>query len=148
MTEAIEPNQIVLVGFDGSEHSLDALRWAGHYARAVGALLRPIIAWSIPANTDLMSLPGEDFEKVAKADLDDAMQVARTEFPDVAIEPQVVYGSPASVLIDASKEANLLVLGTRGHGGFVGMLLGSVSQHCVHHAECPVVIVRDGAHKS
>jgi nucleotide-binding universal stress UspA family protein len=132
---------IVLVGIDGSEHSLDALRWAARYARAVGALLRPIVAWSHPAYTDFVEVPAEEYEPVARADLEDALHLLRSEFSDVAIDPQVVYGLPAAVLIDASKDADLLVVGTRGHGGFTGMLLGSVSQHCVHHAACPVVVV-------
>jgi nucleotide-binding universal stress UspA family protein len=55
----------------------------------------------------------------------------------------VVQGHPAQVLLDASAGAELLVIGSRGHGGFVGAMLGSVGQHCVHHATCPVVIIRD-----
>ena len=60
---------------------------------------------------------------------------------DVEIELQAIQGAPAGVLVAASRDADLLVVGSRGHGGFVGLLLGSVSQQCAHHAECPVVIV-------
>jgi len=133
---------VVAVGIDGSEHSMDALRWAARYARSFNATLRPIVAWTYPPNADFVAVPGEEFETVAKADLDDGLKIVRAEFPDVTIDPEIVYGPPASVLIDASKAADLLVVGTRGHGGFAGMLLGSVSMHCVHHAACPVVIVR------
>jgi nucleotide-binding universal stress UspA family protein len=81
---------------------------------------------------------------VAKNNLEAALSVLRTEFHDVPVEPAVVQGSAALVLLDATRDADLLVLGTRGHGGFTGMLLGSVSQHCLHHAVCPVVVVRGG----
>ena len=57
------------------------------------------------------------------------------------IERRVVEGAPATVLVDESRQADLLVVGSRGHGGFAGLLLGSVSQQCAHHAACPVVIV-------
>jgi nucleotide-binding universal stress UspA family protein len=61
---------------------------------------------------------------------------------DITRPPQPVEGNPAQVLLDASAGADLLVVGSRGHGGFASALLGSVSQHCVHHADCPVVIIR------
>lgn len=76
---------------------------------------------------------GELAEAVAKVYPDKA---------DPAIETKVPYGHPAQVLIDESKEADLLVVGSHGHGGFSGMLVGSVSIHCVTHASCPVVVVR------
>lgn len=131
---------IVVVGLDGSQHSLDALRWAARYAHKVGALLRPVAAWSFSGSAEYVVSP--DFERLAKDSLEEALRVLRTEFHDVAVEPAVVRGSAASVLIDASHGADLLVVGTRGHGGFAGMLLGSVSQHCLHHAACPVVVFR------
>jgi nucleotide-binding universal stress UspA family protein len=131
---------VVVVGLDGSQHSLEALRWAARYARGVGAVLRPVVAWSFSGSAEYVFHP--DFESVAKEHLDDALRVLRTEFHDVAVEPAIVHGSAASVLIDASGDADLLVVGTRGHGGFTGMLLGSVSQQCLHHAACPVAVVR------
>jgi nucleotide-binding universal stress UspA family protein len=69
---------------------------------------------------------------IAKAELEGALE----------IDQVVAHGHAAGVLIERSREADLLVVGTRGHGGFTGMLLGSVSAHCVHHAHCPVVVVR------
>jgi nucleotide-binding universal stress UspA family protein len=79
---------------------------------------------------------------VAKDNLEEALRVLRKEFHDVEVESEVVHGSAASVLIDASRDADLFVVGTRGHGGFAGMLLGSVSQHCLHDAACSVAVVR------
>ena len=140
VTERSTAGATVVVGFDGSQHSLEALRWAARYARGVGAVLRPVAAWSFSGSAEYVVHP--DFERVAKENLEAASRVLRTEFHDVAVEPAVVHGSAASVLIDASHDADLLVVGTRGHGGFTGMLLGSVSQHCLHHAACPVVVVR------
>jgi nucleotide-binding universal stress UspA family protein len=105
-------------------------------------VLRPLVAWSFSGSAEYVTHP--DFEKVAKEHLDDALRVLRSDFPEVVVDPLVLHGAAASALIDASQEASLLVLGTRGHGGFTGMLLGSVSQHCIHHAACPVVVVRDG----
>ena len=131
---------VVVVGVDGSQHSLDALRWAAGYVRAVGGLLRPVVAWSFSASTGYVIKP--DFEKVANDELEAAMKELRTEFHDVAVDPRTVEGAPAAVLIDASRDADLLVVGTRGRGGLTEMLLGSVSEHCVHQAGCAVVVVR------
>jgi nucleotide-binding universal stress UspA family protein len=80
-------------------------------------------------------------EETARTLLARAIAQADEDGP-IAVEQVVDQGSPAAVLIDRSHDADLLVVGTRGHGGFAGMLLGSVSAHCVHHAHCPVVVVR------
>jgi nucleotide-binding universal stress UspA family protein len=133
---------VVVVGFDGSRHLLDALRWAASYARGFRALLRPVAAWSFSGSAEYVVHP--DFERVARDNLELALQVLRREFRDVAVEPAVVHGSAASVLIATSRDADLLVVGSRGDGGFSGMLLGSVSRHYFHHAACPVVVVRGG----
>jgi nucleotide-binding universal stress UspA family protein len=99
-----------------------------------------VAAWTFSGSTEYVV--HSDFERAAKDTVEKALRVLRTEFHDVAVEPAVVHGSPASVLIDASRDADLLVVGTSGHGGFSGMLLGSVSQHCLHHAACPVAVIR------
>jgi len=142
VTAKSNASPVVVVGVDGSLHSLDALRWAAGYALAFGALLRPLVAWSYSSSPEYVTQP--DFESSARDSLEAALKLLHTEFHDVAVEPGLVQGSAASVLIDASRDADLLVVGTRGRGGFAGMLLGSVSQHCVQHATCPVVVVRDG----
>jgi len=72
----------------------------------------------------------------------DAIEKVRVTHPDVTIRPVVVEGHPAPVLIEASRGADLLVVGSRGHGEFSGMLLGSVSDYCTHHVSCPITIVR------
>ena len=75
--------------------------------------------------------------------IDQAIASVAPEFPTVTIDSRAVEGHPAEVLVEASRHTELLVVSSRGHGEFTGMLLGSVSQHCAAHAHCPVVIVRD-----
>jgi nucleotide-binding universal stress UspA family protein len=93
--------------------------------------------WAPPLPADYT--PGTDARRV----LDEAVEKVRSTHPDVDVRATVIEGHPAPALIEASWGADLLVLGSRGHGEFVGMLLGSVSEHCVTHAHCPVLVVRD-----
>lgn len=88
-------------------------------------------------------MPPEDFEQAARKALDDSVDEAlrNHEYP-VRIHREIVHGHSAQALLDQSAEADLLVVGSRGHGSFYGALLGSVSQQCAQHATCPVVIVR------
>jgi nucleotide-binding universal stress UspA family protein len=82
-----------------------------------------------------------EFEGAARAVLDKAVEEMRTAKEGVRIERVVAHGQASHVLIEAAADADLLVVGSRGHGGFAGLLLGSVSQQCAHHAPCPLVIV-------
>ena len=134
----------IVVGVDGSVPSKAALAWAVRQARLTGALVDAVIAWEIPSTYGFtMPVDGVDFEGTAAQVAADA--IAEVSSPDepVTIRTKVVQGHPAQVLLDASARAELLVIGSRGHGGFVEALLGSVGQHCVHHATCPVVVIRD-----
>jgi nucleotide-binding universal stress UspA family protein len=138
----------IVVGVDGSEGSLQALRWAADEARLRKALLQVVLAWDYPASLlagASFSVPDleilGDFGKLAEARLGQALQDASSALEGVEVERRVIEGAPALALIEAAKDADLLVVGTRGHGGFVGLLLGSVSQQCAHHAPCPIVIV-------
>jgi nucleotide-binding universal stress UspA family protein len=137
--------QLVVVGVDGSAPSVAALKWAGGYAAATGAQLRALLAWRYP------SAVGPAPVGKAPAVISDEVRATMTEHlttaiaeaaPGVDVDPQVGYGHPAEVLVNESDEADLLVVGNRGHGAFTGMLVGSVSMHCVTHARCPVVVVR------
>lgn len=134
----------IVVGLDGSPSSIAALRWAARQAELTGAELDVIMTWEwpmsygwsvIPSNYD----PTSDCEKV----LADAVSVVRSERPGLVCRSTVLEGHPAPLLVKASKEAELLVVGSRGHGQFAGMLLGSVSEHCAANAHCPVLILRD-----
>jgi len=138
----------IVAGVDGSESSLSALRWAIRQAGLTGAVVDAIAAWHYPAaGGGFGYLPmgtAEDFDLQAITEKVLADAISRTLAPgsDVRVRSHVVEGNAAQVLIDASDGADLLALGSRGHGGFTEALLGSVSQHCVQHARCPVLVVR------
>jgi len=137
------PDSEIVVGVDGSPASTTALRWAAAQARLTGARLHLVTAWEYP--TLYGWTPGDHYEDFAltagKALLVSTQEILGPE-SDVAVEETVVAGHPAQVLIDASKHAALLVIGSHGHGRFAGTLIGSVSLQCVQHASCPVVVVR------
>jgi len=133
-----------VVGIDGSESSKAALAWAVRQAALTGVEVEAVIAWQIPVYYGTVaSGEGIDFGKVAASVLDEAIAQAAPLAPEAVIRPLVVQDNPARALLAAAKGAELLVVGSRGHGGFTEALLGSVGQHCVHHAGCPVVVVRD-----
>jgi nucleotide-binding universal stress UspA family protein len=136
----------IVVGVDGSPSSMKALRWAIRQAKLTGAGVEAVTAWSYPSGYGWApsSEGAFDFEGDAGKILVEALAEVSGIAPDVVVEPLVVHGHAADVLVRAAKGADLLVVGSRGHGGFAGMLLGSVSQHCVQHAPCPVLILRDG----
>ena len=141
----------IVVGVDGSQAANAALRWAVRHAELTGDAVEAVIAWQFPIVgasygwAGVAVTEGTDLRALAEKTLAEA--VDKTAGPDTAvvIERRVVEGYPASVLVEESAGADLLVVGSRGHGTFAGALLGSVSQHCSHHARCPVVIVR-GSH--
>lgn len=138
--------RLVVAGVDGSAQSVAALRWAARYADATGAVVRAVFAWHYPTAAGQppvgMAPPPvrQETEEMLRSVLDDA--VARAFPADAAVEKQLSYGHPAQVLIEESKDADLLVVGSSGHGAFTGMLVGSVSIHCVTGAFCPVTVVR------
>lgn len=135
----------IVVGVDGSEGAVAALRFAIEEARLRGCGVRAVAAWHIPAaavDSGLVPIPIDagDYEQLATATLERTLERAG-DAGGVAITPVVRRGQAAEVLVEAARDADLLVVGSRGRGGFRGLLLGSVSQQCAHHARCPVVIV-------
>jgi nucleotide-binding universal stress UspA family protein len=143
----------IVVGVDESPSSEHALRWAVEEARLRGTTLRVISAWEFPfaPATDTKSdIHGEDdllpqvpsLEQSALDELAVAVTEAGGDPKDATVSLHVVRGSPVRVLLDAAKDADLLVVGSRGRGGFTGLLLGSVSRECARRAACPVVVVR------
>ncbi|HET7015392.1 MAG TPA: universal stress protein [Streptosporangiaceae bacterium] len=137
----------IVVGVDGSPSSLTALRWAINEAERTGDTVEAVVAWeySPAAGFDWAPMAvGYDVDRRAVADKALTEAVDKAVGPDgqVAVERRVVEGYAASVLVEESADADLLVVGTRGHGTFTEALLGSVSQNCAHHAKCPIVIVR------
>ncbi|MFJ9444628.1 universal stress protein [Kitasatospora sp. NPDC101235] len=147
MNETAAQRRIV-VGVDGSVSSRAALRWAVRQATLVGATVEAVITWEYPAIYD-WGVAVVDAEVAGYAGKALAEAVAQETGPQCPVEvrERVEYGNAAQVLLKVADGAELLVLGNRGHGGFAGALLGSVSQHCVQHASCPVVVVRDTGHE-
>lgn len=131
-----------VVGVDGSAASLEALRWAVDEAAAHGAELEVVAAWQLPATAWSVPLPEDELREAFQQTADKAIAEAAAQNPDVPTTLRVAHGGAAEVLLEAAKGADLLVVGSRGHGGFTGALLGSVGQHVVQHAPCPVVIIR------
>jgi nucleotide-binding universal stress UspA family protein len=136
----------IVVGVDGSDHAMTALRWAVEEAALRSCPLRAVTAVHYPPVADSGFGPSPDLtslERDAEVVLEDALRAACPDDDARArIERSVVLDSAAHALISAAADADLLVVGTRGRGGFRGLLLGSVSTQCVHHAPCPVVVVR------
>jgi nucleotide-binding universal stress UspA family protein len=138
----------IVVGVDGSVASNAALRWALDEARLCGVRLEAVHAFASPevsTTSQALHLIETDFAPFRAAGaalVDRALSEAGAAAEPVEIERSVVEWPPAAALLDAAKEADLLVVGSRGRGGFAGLLLGSVSEQCAHHAPCPVVIVR------
>jgi len=137
---------MIVVGVDGSAESKEALRWALEEARLRDATLRAVYAWHNPYLLAPGFGPPEDFQPDAlreqAAETLDAVIEEVVGTSDVHVDTVVAEGPAGSVLVEAAEGAELLVVGSRGHGGFVGLLLGSVSQQCVTHAPCPVLVVR------
>ncbi|GGN51805.1 nucleotide-binding universal stress UspA family protein [Actinoplanes campanulatus] len=136
----------VVVGVDGSPSARAALRWAARQARLTGGRLHTVTAWQVPScyGWDLPGVPYEDdLDATAGKVLTTAVHsVIGDDPPDLEVVERVEPGHPAQVLIDLSARAGLLVVGSRGHSPLAGALIGSVSQQCVQHAHCPVVVVR------
>ncbi len=136
----------IVVGVDDSHGAGSALRWARDEARLRGARVEAVHAWHYPylPTPPFTSppAPGSDaIEIAARAELDRAVDEVDESGLVAPIERTIVWDGAASALIDASKDADLLVVGSRGRGGFTGLLLGSISQEVAQHASCPVVIV-------
>ncbi len=134
----------IVVGHDGSVASLRALSWAAKQAVLTASTLEIVMTWewpmsygwAVPVPTDFD--PESDIQKV----LDSAVAGVLSEHPGLRVESRLISGHPAPILVEASKDADLLVVGSRGHGEFVGMLIGSVSEYCATNAHCPVLIHR------
>jgi nucleotide-binding universal stress UspA family protein len=136
------PRPRVVVGVDGSEQSKQALRWAAHYAATVGTCVDAVAAWQYPTGYGWSPVPldwnpGQDIEKTLTETVDEVFGAQRP----AGLRLTVREGNTAEVLLGASTGALLLVVGSRGHGGFAGLLLGSVSANVAEHANCPVLVI-------
>jgi nucleotide-binding universal stress UspA family protein len=136
----------IVVGLDGSEHSIGALRWAVEEARLRNTSVIALCAWEFPHNLNpvvMFTTQAEPFRAEAHSVFERA--VAAVEPGPVDVAEKIVEGAAALRLAEASVDADLLVVGSRGRGGFAGLLLGSVSQYLAVHAQCPLLIHHDQA---
>jgi nucleotide-binding universal stress UspA family protein len=132
----------IVVGVDGSDGANRALEFAAHEAARWGALLHVVSAYEVPPNAGWLVVPLQPFEDGAAAALAAGLARVHELEPSVVTKGDQVHGFAGSALVAASKGASLLVVGSRGHSEVVSLMLGSVSQHCVHHAGgCPVTVV-------
>ena len=144
----------IVVGVDGSPSSRAALRWAVGQAVLTGGVVEAVLAWQVPMilrtsawapiYVDEASSLEADARKTLDAVISDEVEPADSQH----VAAQVGYGHPAQVMLEAAADADLLVVGSRGHGSVADVLLGSVGQYCVHHAHCPVLIMRGEPHRA
>ncbi|HEV8627019.1 MAG TPA: universal stress protein [Acidimicrobiia bacterium] len=135
----------IVVGVDGSDQSLAALEWAMTEGRVRGAVVEVVHAFMPDlSEVGLVNDPGTA-RREAEELLRKMAEPALVAHPGVQVTTRELEGPSARTLLDAAAGADLLVVGSRGRGGFAGLMLGSVSQQCVHHAPCPVVVVPPGA---
>jgi nucleotide-binding universal stress UspA family protein len=132
---------VIVVGVDGSEESREALRWAARQAKLSGASLDVVAAWAFPETWGWSIAALNDLDPEADTRRMLEATVKEVLGSDDGAHLIAVEGRPAPVLLQAAEDAELLVVGSRGRGAFAGMVLGSVSEHCLHHASCPVVVV-------
>ena len=134
----------ILVGVDGSENSLRALRWALAEARVRGDAVELLHTWHFPYMADptgMVPYPSTALEECGTAILAEALKAVQADIGGLTVTTTVVQGAGASPLIEASRAADLVVIGRRGHGGFLTLVMGSVAQQVAAHAHCPVVVV-------
>ncbi|MER6984686.1 universal stress protein [Streptomyces carpinensis] len=149
MIDQPEERGRIVVGVDGSDSSKQALRWAVRQAKLTGDVVEAVTAWNLPPFH--LSVPrwlppetGDEaaLESQARTGLAAAVEETVGSQPPVEVRTAVWNGTAATALLDAARDASLLVVGSRGLGGFSGLLLGSVAQHCTQYAACPVVVIR------
>jgi nucleotide-binding universal stress UspA family protein len=139
-----QQHHTIIVGVDGSDSSTAALRWACEQAYRTDSTVDAIGAWEWPMSFGAAIPIPSDYDPAADAQrmLAALIEPLASEFPSVTIRPVVVEGHAAEVLVEASRHADLLVVGNRGHGEFSGLFIGSVSHHCASYAHSPVLIYR------
>lgn len=141
MSEKLEMGKIV-VGIDGSAGSVAALKEAARMAEATGSWLDVVACWNVPTSMAVpYALGTVELEEGAMNLLQDTVATTFGTPLPANMSTTLVQGQPRQKLIEMSDGADMLVVGRRGHGGFTGLLLGSVSQACVAHAHCPVLVV-------
>ena len=149
VSETVQVDGGVVIGHDGSTCAQEALRWAARLAKRADLDLHVVRGWSMttaprPSSWEPGFVPPlTDWEKAVHDELNSHIAAAGLD-PAVRVHSHVVHRAPVRALLSAAEGADLLVVGARGEGGFSGLLLGSVSDQLVHHAPCPVTVIRSG----
>ncbi len=139
------PTPRIVVGIDGSPAAANALEFAIEEAQLRHAELHVTYAYTVMA-MPVTGSTGHDYYEQVETSAKEFLEQAKSDAPStegLTVEWLGVPGNPAEVLIEASKDATILVVGSRGVGGFLGLLMGAVSTQCVHHSHCPVLVVRE-----
>lgn len=135
----------IVVGIDGSQSSIRALTWALREAKRHSAAVHVVHVWNIPQVIDPLGIaifaPFDDLAAAAQDLLKHVMETVASLVGDTSVTTSVEQGSASQHLLDAASTADMVVVGRRGHGGFLGLLIGSVAEQIAHHAKCPAVIV-------
>lgn len=135
--------QTVVAGVDGSDESERAVRWAAEYVQRSGGIVHAIMVWHQPVQFGYrLPTPDQELEERARKLLDKVTNSVRADFPEVDIRDRLLRGHVVDELVGLSPQADLMVVGNKGHGAFTGMMVGSVALKLVHHARCPVLVVR------
>jgi len=141
--------ETIVVGVDGSECARMALEVAGREAELRGARLRVVCAWEVPVSVGLAVASQsviDGFRESAEEIVQRGIEEVGRRHPSVECEGMALEGQAAEILLSHARDASLIVVGNRGRGGFASLLLGSVSQQVVHHAPCPVLVIRGPRH--
>ncbi len=147
MTNTSQPARSrIVVGIDGSEQSKHALRWAAYLAEITQADITAVGVWHLPTGYGAVPIPDgwnprQELESALAETVEEVLGDARPQ----GLRLLIREGNPAKELLEESKDAAMLVVGSRGHGGFMGLLLGSVSASVAEHAGCPVLVVHGDA---
>lgn len=141
MTSSTTTTPVIVVGVDGSDSSVRAVRWAAQQAAVTGASLRAVASWRWPNYVTRMP-PGVDLSAETTRTLHDVLAAALVDHPHLTVTEHVVEGPAGPALLTQARDATLLVVGARGRAAFPGLLLGSVAEYCVRNGPCPVVVVR------
>jgi nucleotide-binding universal stress UspA family protein len=141
-TEASTGELRVVVGVDGSRCAERTLMLAAYEAGIRGALLHIVSAYEIPPSAGWFVVPLGPFEESAAAIVSQSLAKVHEHYPDLVTKGELRHGYAGTVLVEASNGASLLLVGSRGHSELIDLLIGSVSEHCAHHAACPTLIVR------
>ncbi|MBG6226062.1 nucleotide-binding universal stress UspA family protein [Arthrobacter sp. CAN_A2] len=140
--------RVIVVGVDGSEESIAALRLAGSLVPLAGDAIKALTVWQYPIGFGTFAPITWNPDELAETALDDALSAAFGDEPPCPVARRVLQGPTAQVLIEESRKATMIVVGSRGHGGFVGLLLGSVSSAVAERSSCPVLIAHGALRSS